>query len=179
MIGLSGLATDCRVVLIGMMGSGKSIVGRLLGQITGWPYYDNDELLARGRGMSARELLAAKGEKGLRAAEAEALLDLLRVAKPCIIGSAAGTILDATVRSMLTEDSINVWLTASPRILARRARGTAHRPWLDGDAVSWMTTTLAERAPLYEQAAQLIISTERRRPEAIAAEIAAWVEVRC
>jgi shikimate kinase len=162
-----------------MMGSGKSTVGRLLAQITGWPYYDNDELLAHGRGMNARELLSAQGEPELRAAEAEALLNGLRASKSCIVSGAAGTILDGTVRKALVNDSIAVWLTAGPRTLARRARGAAHRPWLDSDASAWMTATLAERAPLYAQVAQLTVKTERRQPAAVAADIAAWLEDRC
>ena len=159
-----------------MMGCGKTTVGRLLAARTGWPYIDNDELLARLSGANAKEVLERAGESSLRAAEADALRVGLQTPAPCIIGAAAGSILDTNLRAEFDRSSKVVWLTASPRILARRARGAAHRPWLDTDAVTWMSTTLAERAPLYELAADLIVITDRRKPSAIAAQIANWLE---
>ena len=56
------VARGCRVVLVGMMGSGKSTVGRLLAQRTGWPRYDNDALLQELYGMTAKEIVEARGE---------------------------------------------------------------------------------------------------------------------
>lgn len=61
------------MVLIGMMGSGKSTIGRALAQLSGWPYFDNDELLAVSRGATAKTILARKGEAELRENEANAL----------------------------------------------------------------------------------------------------------
>jgi shikimate kinase len=169
----------CRVVLIGMMGSGKSTIGRLLADKTGWPYYDNDVLLAMLSGETAKGLLAHDGVAQLREGEAGALHVGLSQKPPCIVGAPAGTILDGELRDALKRESLVVWLTASASVLARRARGAAHRPWLGGDAVAWMTTTLEERGPLYEAVANLKVSTERRRPDAVAAQIAAWLEDRC
>jgi shikimate kinase len=171
--------TDCRVVLIGMMGSGKSTVGRLLAKRTGWRYYDNDELLERLRGETANALLANEGVTELREGEADALRLGLRQPTPCIVGAPAGTILDESIRRALKKDALVVWLTGDPRTLARRARGAAHRPWLGGDAVAWMTETLAQRAPLYESVADLKVATDRRRPPGVAAQIAEWLEDRC
>src|SRR5687767_8768567 len=132
-----------------MMGSGKSTVGRLLAVRTGWPYVDNDALLERLSGETAREVLAATGLDELRSAEARALRLGLSEPVPCIVGAAAGTILDDAARSEMAANALVVWLDAAPRTLARRARGAAHRPWLEGDAEGWMRSTLAERAPLY------------------------------
>src|SRR4051794_20891634 len=145
----------CRVVLMGMMGSGKSTIGKLLAEKTGWPYYDNDVLLAMLSGETAKGLLAHDGVAELREGEAGALHFGLRQEAPCIVGAPAGTILDNELRDALRRESLVVWLTASARTLAQRARGAAHRPWLGGDAVAWMTTTLEERAPLYEAVANL------------------------
>ena len=63
----------CRVLLIGMMGSGKSTIGRLLSDATGWPYIDNDELVRQTHGATARQILAERGEARMRAAESDAL----------------------------------------------------------------------------------------------------------
>jgi shikimate kinase len=161
------------------MGSGKSTIGRLLADKTGWPYYDNDVLVTMLSGETARGLLAHEGVGELRATEADALLVGLKQAAPCILGAAAGTILDDEMRARLQTEAIVVWLTASPRTLAQRAHGAAHRPWLEGDAEAWMTKTLVERAPLYEATADLKVSTERRNPAAVAAEIANWLSESC
>lgn len=169
----------CRVVLIGMMGSGKSTIGRQLAALMGWPYYDNDVLLQMLSGETAKTLLAKDGVTQLRQGEAAALELGLRQPAPCIVGAPAGTILADDTREALRRESLVVWLTADARTLARRARGAAHRPWLGGDAEAWMTKTLAERAPLYESVANLKVSTQRRRPSAAAAEIATWLEERC
>jgi shikimate kinase len=170
---------ECRVVLVGMMGSGKSTIGRELAGRTGWRYFDNDELLEMMRGETAKALLANDGVTELREGESQALLLGLQQPAPCIVGAAAGTILDEQLRAALRDQAIVVWLTALPGTLARRARGSAHRPWLSGDAEAWMTTTIEERAPLYESVADITVSTERPRPEAVAAQIAAALEERC
>lgn len=161
-----------RVVLVGMMGSGKTTIGRELSKITGWPYHDNDALLAQVTGATAKDLLTDTGVGELRAGEAGALELGLGQPAPCIIGAPAGTVMDGRLRDMVKSHAIVVWLTASPKALVRRARGAAHRPWLGGDAEGWMTTTLAQRAPLYEALADLTVNTERRRPHAVAQQIA-------
>jgi|SRR3990170_3924422 len=166
-----------RVVLVGMMGSGKSTIGRLLAEWTGWPYHDNDALLERAAGASARELLSTRGEGVLREAESKALALGLSLPAPCIVAVAAGTIVDAANRAQLTE-ALVVWLRARPETLARRARRArraTHRPWLDTDAARWMRTTLAQRAPLYESVADLILDTDGRRTTDIAHEVLGWL----
>lgn len=167
-----------RVVLVGMTGSGKTTIGRELAKITGWPYHDNDALLAEVTGPTAKKLLADDGVGELRAGEAGALELGLRQPAPCIIGAPAGTVMDGRLRDLIKREALVVWLTASPAALARRARGAAHRPWLGGDAEGWMTTTLAQRAPLYEALADMTVNTDRRRPRAVAQQIADWLAER-
>lgn len=171
-----GVGRPCRVVLVGMMGSGKTTVGRLLASRTGWPLYDNDTLLALLReGATPRVVLAESGVDGLRAAEADALrLGLSRPA-PCIVAAPAGAILEGHMREALMKQALVIWLDAGPRTLARRARGAPHRPWLEGDAETWMRSNLAERAPLYKSVADLIVWTQRRRPAAAANQILDWL----
>lgn len=149
----------CRIVLVGMMGSGKSTVGRLLADATGWPYLDNDELVRRAQGATARQIAAADGEADLREAESQALAIGLDADEPCVVGVAAGTVLDEGNRLAMRSSAIVVWLDADPATLARRAAGATHRPWLDGDAAGWMRRTLAERLPLYRDVADIHIDT--------------------
>jgi shikimate kinase len=161
----------CRVILVGMMGSGKSTIGRLLSEATGWPYVDNDVLVRRAHGATPRQLLTERGEAAMRAAESSALALGLEVPEPAIIGAAAGTILDPQDRDRTRDGGIVVWLTASSSVLAKRAAGSAHRPWLEGDAESWMREAVAERDPLYASVADITIDTTSDSPGASAVEL--------
>jgi shikimate kinase len=164
---------DRRVLLLGMMGSGKSTVGRLLAERTGWPYHDNDALLDRLFGRTARETKELEGEPGLREKEAAALELGLQIEPPCIVGVAAGTILDARLRRLMRERGTCVWLRARPATLAERAAGAEHRAWLEGDALAWFEQTLAERQPLYEAVADIVIDTDSLAAKEIADRLAA------
>jgi shikimate kinase len=167
-----------RVVLVGMMGSGKSTIGRLLAERTGWPFLDNDALLEGATGLTARDLLATRGEGALRKAEADALRLGLAEPAPVIVAAAAGTIEDEQLRRTLRENGTVVWLRADPHTLAGRARGAAHRPWLGGDAEKWMSDTDARRATIYQEVADLTIDTTGRRPAAVADDILSWLRAR-
>ena len=149
----------CRVILVGMMGSGKSTIGRLLSEVTGWPYVDNDELIRRSHGASPRELLAERGEAAMRAAESSALALGLEVPAPAIIGAAAGTILEPGNRELLRNGGIVVWLRADAGALADRALDGEHRPWIDTGGGSWIRDAAAEREPLYASVADITIDT--------------------
>jgi shikimate kinase len=161
----------CRILLVGMMGSGKSTVGRLLATRSGWPYVDNDDLVRRVAGTTAREVLARHGEDRMRTAEAEALRLGLETPTPSIIGIAAGTILDPAHRERLSRNGIVAWLQADPAVLAERAVGGSHRPWLDGDAEAWMRETGAERNPLYRSIADLTVDTGASSAEEVARDL--------
>jgi shikimate kinase len=162
---------ECRVLLVGLMGSGKTSVGRELAALTGWPYVDNDELVQEAAGRTAREILAEAGEMALRVAEADALEAAVGTPPPCICGIAAGTVLGPSSRRLLIDGGVVVWLTADPATLAARAVGAAHRPWLEADAEEWMRETAAERAPLFREVATLTIDTQERTPAEVAAII--------
>jgi shikimate kinase len=153
-----------RIVLLGMMGSGKSSVGRALADLTGWPFIDNDALVEEATGRTARELLAERGEAAMRDAEAAALRHGLSIDPPVVVAAAAGTILDAEDRTRLAGGGFVVWLTASPAVLATRAAGAEHRPWLDGDAAAWFEGAALERDPLYREVSDLEIDTSTNGP---------------
>lgn len=165
--------SGCRVVLIGMMGSGKSTIGRLLSESTGWPYRDNDDLLFNAGGKTARELLDEGGTARLRSAEDAALNLGLRSEPPCIVAVAGGTILSEMSRAALGEEIV-VYLRTAPETLFERARGATHRPWLDSGE-EWFAAALAERSPLYESVADLTVDSDRADPPAIAREIREWL----
>ena len=162
---------ECRVILVGMMGSGKSTIGRLLSEATGWPYIDNDELVRRSHSATPRELLAQRGAAVMRAAESSALALGLEVPEPAIIGVAAGTILEPTNRERLRDGGIVIWLRTGADALESRAMEAEHRPWIDTGGGSWIREAAAEREPLYASVADIIIDTTAGSPGAAAAEL--------
>ncbi len=166
----SARSSACRVVLVGMMGSGKTAVGRILAARTGWPYHDNDALLERVYGGNPRQLLAEIGEEQMHADEAEALRLGLDSPAPCLIAAAAATVLDPASRGRLKQ-AVVVWLRARPETLVARAAGAAHRPFLAVDPLGWMTATAAKRNPLYRATADISLDVDDLRPEQIADQI--------
>ena len=163
-------ARPCRVILVGMMGSGKSTIGRLLSEATGWPYVDNDDLVRESHGATSRQLLAERGEAAMREAESAALARGLGVPEPAIIGVAAGTILDARNRERLDQGGIVVWLRADAETLAARAGGADHRPWIDAGGESWFVDAVKARDPLYAAVSDIVVDASDA-PAAIADEL--------
>jgi shikimate kinase len=163
-----------RIVLVGMMGSGKSSVGRALAKRTGWPFHDNDALLEEATGRTARELAAA-GEATLRGAESAALRAALAVPQPAIVAVAAGVVLDPADRAVLAAASDVVWLRARPATLHARLASAEddHRPWLDRDPAGWLRETDALRAPLFASVADLVLDVDVASSDEIAGRILA------
>ena len=150
-----------KVLLLGMMGAGKTSVGAALSHRLGWPYVDNDAFLERTTGLSARDLLAKEGEAALRVAESKVLTLVLGMPTPIIAGVAAGIVMDDADRARLTSSGAHlVWLRASPRVLARRIGPAADRPWLGTDPEAALRRLAAERNPLFEQIADQVIDVD-------------------
>ena len=150
---------DRRILLIGMMGSGKSTIGKALAARTGWPYHDNDDLLERAAGRTAREILEADGEAAMRRAEADVVEAGLAEEPPVIVATAAGTVMDPEVRARIAGGGLVVWLDAAPEVLAARAAGGEHRPFLDHDPVGWFRRASRERGPAYREIADVTVDT--------------------
>ena len=160
-----------RILLVGMMGSGKSSVGRALSELTGWPFVDNDVLVERVTGTTARQLLEQQGADAMRRAEAAALVAGTELEPPAIVATAAGTILDPDNRSRIASAGFVAWLRAPATVLGARAVGAAHRPWLDDDPDGWFERALAERDALYASVADLEVDTSVATPEEAAEAI--------
>jgi shikimate kinase len=165
-----------RVLLIGMMGAGKTTVGHALSALLGWPYLDNDELLAGAIGKDTRRVQEEEGQAELRHAESLALRVALSVTAPVIAGVAGGVVTDAADRERLRSGGFVVWLRADLDTLVARVRGT-DRPWLGGSPEIAMRELYAGRAPLYEEVASLIVDVDGSTPEATARTIAAALGV--
>lgn len=150
-----------RVLLVGAMGSGKSAVGASLAAKTGWTYVDNDALLLRTSGLTARALQERDGQPALHDAEATVLTLQLGLPEPIILGIAGAAVLTAATRQRLREAGHVVWLRATPAVLARRLGKNISRPLPAGMSVLALLTSLAaERDALYAEVAGQIVDVD-------------------
>ena len=169
--------SDARVLLIGMMGSGKTTVGRALSEQTGWPYRDNDEIVAEVEGISTDELLAQRGEDELRAAESRALAKVLSDRAPVIAGVAGGAVESSADRALLSApEGFTVYLYAPLDVLVERVGSGEGRPWLQPDPEAALRRLLDGRDTLYREVADLVVDTSRGGAEAHAAQIRSALE---
>jgi shikimate kinase len=162
-----------RVVLIGMMGTGKSTLGRELAARTGQQYLDNDELLLELYGRSAAEILDVSGEVALREAESAVLHHALSLPGPSVVGVAAGAVLDGSNRSLIAQAGVVVRLRAQLSTLAERLGSDQDRPWLAPDPLAALQELYRGREQLYAELADLVVDIDGRDVDAIATEILA------
>jgi shikimate kinase len=169
------MTTD-RILLIGMMGAGKTTVGHALAALTGWPYYDNDDLLRRAVGKDTRRLQKEDGEQPLRRAESAALTVALTEGGPLVAGVAGGIVRDPLDRQRLQAGGFVVWLRATIETLTHRVEGT-DRPWLGKDPEAALKALYAGRADLYESVASLVVDVDTLPPGILAERIASAAAV--
>jgi len=148
------------VVLVGLMGVGKSTVGRRLAKELQRPFADVDEQVELRAGRTIPALFADEGEEAFRALEASVLADLLASSAPLVLAGGGGVVtIQANRAALAAAEAYVVWLRASPEFLAGRTDPT-HRPLLAGDAAGTLARLAEERAPLYEAAADVAVDVE-------------------
>ena len=170
MISMEGVR-PARVLLIGMMGAGKTSVGTALSQATGWRFLDNDLLVQQATGVAARDLLRRRGERALRDAESAAVEEGLRAPPPVIVDVAGGVVTRAEDRERLRGAGLVVWLRARIETLVERVGTGEERPWLGGDPHGALTRLYHGREALYREVATVVVDVDNVTPEQIAARI--------
>jgi shikimate kinase len=171
------------LVLVGMMGSGKTTVGRLLAARLGCPFADTDDEVESDCGIPVSRIFDLHGEAAFRRAEADVLARLLlpggpRVpggppvpgappvpGGPPVIAVGGGAILDAANRELIRREATVVWLRTDLRTLADRLGTGEGRPLLKGGTALRLTELDAERRDLYESVAEHVVDTDNRSPE--------------
>ena len=149
------------IVLIGMMGAGKSSVGRALQRRTGLARFDMDELIEAKAGMTVPEIFAQKGEPWFRDLESTVLAEA-PLQGPAIIVTGGGVVLRPGNVTALKQMGTVIWLDADAATLLERASQRGNRPLLQtADPQAAMAALLAIRLPLYTQAADIRIDTTR------------------
>jgi shikimate kinase len=157
-----------RIVLLGLMGSGKTTLGTALAASLGWPMLDSDVQLQRSTGRSAREIREVDGTEALHAAEAQALLEALAERGPSVIGAAASTIENAAARTALGGPGvIALWLRGSPAVLAERFASGPHRPIYGPDPETVARNQALVRDPLFASVDPIVIEVDGHSPAEI------------
>jgi len=162
-----------RVFLVGLMGAGKSAVGRALAGRLRWPYLDNDALLARQNGLEG-PALAALGGSVLHDAEARQFRALLAEPAPYVAGVAASIADRPDEAALLPAAGRVFYLRASPETLARRVGRGEGRAWLGDDPLAVLRRMFAKRDEVLQRLGQ-VVETAGRDPGDLAGEIAARV----
>jgi shikimate dehydrogenase len=161
------------IVLIGMRGSGKTAVGKILAQKLGRELVEMDELIAQKAGLSIPEIVEKHGWERFRDLEEEITAGVAR-RDNLINATGGGVVIRGQNVSRLRQNGLLVWLTANIDTLLRRIGEDDQRPPLveSRSQREDMEITLAERTPLYQKAADITVDTENKTPEAVAETIA-------
>lgn len=160
-----------RVVLIGPMGAGKTTVAALLGEAWGVPVRDTDADVEAAEGRSVSDIFVDSGEAHFRALEAAAVAEALATCDG-VLALGGGAVLDPATRAQLAGHPV-VFLRVGLSDAVQRVGLGASRPLLLGNVRARVKALLDERTPVYESLATLVVDTDGRTPEDVAAEILA------
>lgn len=151
------------LVLIGLMGAGKTSVGRHLAQHLGWEFLDTDHVLEQRCGADIPWIFDIEGEAGFRRRETEVLEDLCQY-ENTVIATGGGIVLSERNRSLLKTCGTVVYLSATPEQLYARVAHDTHRPLLQVEnPLAVLAKLLKEREPLYLEVADLVMPSESNR----------------
>ena len=146
------------VVMIGLMGAGKSSVGRRLAARLGLPFFDADAEIEAAAGRSVTDLFAHYGEAAFRDGERRVMARLLH-GPQAVIATGGGAFVDADTRALIAARAISIWLRADLDTLVKRTAGRDHRPLLQaGDRRDILATLMQQRYPIYG-AADLVVDS--------------------
>jgi shikimate kinase len=162
-----------RAVLVGLPGTGKTSSGRALARRLAVEFADSDLPVERATGHSVRQLFAERGESGFRAVEADTITAALHDFAG-VLSLGGGAVTTPRVRTALRTSRVPVvLLRARPATLLARIGDGASRPLLAADPAGRLAVLTAERTPVYEEVATVVIDTDDRSPRQVAASIAA------
>ena len=160
-----------RVLLVGMMGAGKTTVGRVLSKRLGWPYFDSDDMVEAHTGQSVPEIFEERGEAAFRAEEARALAEAVTSDGPAVVSVAGGAVLDPDNRRRLADGGTVVWLRAEVETLAKRVGTGKGRPLLSPDPETALRRLYLQRRPIYEEVADVVVDVDHRSAADVAEAI--------
>lgn len=140
------------IALVGLMGVGKSTVGRRLATRLNLPFADGDHEIESAAGMTVSEIFATRGEAEFRAGEARVMKRLLE-GPPIILATGGGSMMNAETRQLLKDHAVTVWMRADLDVIAERVARRDTRPLLRGrDTVQVLSELAEKRYPIYAEA---------------------------
>jgi len=156
------------VVMVGMMGAGKTAIGTQLSRVLGVPFLDSDEEIVRAANHTIAEIFERDGEPFFRARESEVLGRLLR-GTPSVLSTGGGAFLSEANRSMIAAHGVSVWLRADLDLLWQRVRHKSNRPLLrTANPRETLRSLYEARVPLYGLADLVVDSRADYSIEAMA-----------
>lgn len=148
------------IVLVGMMGSGKSSIGRRLAARLSIPFVDADAEIEAAAGMTIPEIFDRHGEPYFRAGEARVIARLLEHG-PQVLATGGGAFMNRDTRAAIRAKAVSVWLRAEIEVLLRRIKRRNDRPMLKTpDPTATLTALIEERYPVYAEADLTVHSRE-------------------
>lgn len=166
--------------LVGMMGSGKSTIGRGVAATVDRMFIDTDLLIEATTGSSIPALFADEGEARFRRLESRVLEEVADREPPSVVATGGGAVLSEENRNLMRDHGTVVWLSARPATLAARLDTATGRPLLGGvdDPETELARILRRRAGCYEAAAHLTVVVDDRAPSDIEEEVVArWIGI--
>ena len=147
-----GIKLERTVALVGLMGAGKTTIGRRLARALGLRFVDADDAIVAAAGTSIEEIFATHGESDFRRGERRVIARLLD-AQPHVLATGGGAFIDPRTRAVMKEKAISVWLKAPLDVLMKRVSKRDHRPLLkEDDPRAVMQQLMDLRYPIYAEA---------------------------
>lgn len=158
------------IVLVGLMGAGKSCVGRRLAARLGVAFTDADAEFETAAGCTISEFFARYGEPAFREGERKVIARLME-GPPCVLATGGGAFVDPDTRARIKEGAISVWIRADLDLLVKRTAGRDHRPLLKtGDPREILSRLMDARYPIYAEA-DITVDTTDEPPEVTVAKV--------
>jgi len=152
-------AGPCNIFLVGLMGAGKTSVGRMLAKRMHKKFYDSDVEIESATGVKIPVIFEIEGESGFRARE-EKMIEKLTAMNDTVLATGGGAVLSAANRTLLKKHGLVIYLRATPADLWRRTRRDRNRPLLQTpNPLETLKTLHSQRDPLYAEIAGLIVDT--------------------
>lgn len=161
------------LVLVGLMGAGKSTIGRRLAKSLGRSFKDSDQEITEAAGCSISDLFEIHGEDIFRDLEQRVMLRLLTENTPGVLATGGGAFINPVVRQLIKEKGISIWLRADLEILVERVSRRNTRPMLEhGDKRDIMGKLMHERYPIYAEA-HFVVDSDAGSHESVVEKILA------